>query len=297
MSTNPQDRTIESLTLDVDGRAIVALRRPPRSSTASASAPRLLCLHGWLDNAASYVPMMPHLPDVDLIAIDLPGHGESAHLDGNYTLHEMSYRVRRALQCLGWERCHLVGHSLGGCVAPAIAVAAPDAIASLVLIEASGPVTEEADALPARLVRALAERLDGRRFQSRTFPDAEAAVGARLKSARMDPASARLIIDRQLVRVDGGWRWRFDPQLRAASAQYQTEAQVRSVLAAVACPTLTVIAEDGFLARREETEARLSLLADRTSSTLPGHHHVHMDTPEPVARAIRHFLAALPQTS
>ena len=283
--------------LDVDGRSIAALhRRPLTSPTATSAAggaraaPRLLCLHGWLDDAASFVPLMAHLPGADIVALDLPGHGHSDWLEAGYGFAEIVYRVRRALQRLDWPRCHLVGHSLGGCIAPQLAVAAPEAIESLTLLEASGALSEEAEALPARLRRALEERLELARFASRTYPDAAAAVAARLRAARLDPASARLIVERQLRRADGGWQWRFDPRLRVASAPYQTEAQVRAVLGAIDCRTLTVIATDGFLAARDDTEARLGRLRRRRSVTLPGHHHLHMDTPAPVAAAMRDFL-------
>ena len=287
----------EDVAFDVDGHTVAALRRRPATEApdgpdTDADAPRLLCLHGWLDNAASFVPLMAHLPNADIVALDLPGHGASDWFDAGYTFAETVYRVRRIAQRLGWERCHLVGHSLGGCIAPQLAIAAPDAIASLTLIEASGPLSEEADALPARLRRALEERLDIARFASRTYPDPEAAVTARLRAARMAPASARLIIDRQIRPCEGGWQWRFDPRLRVASSAYLTEAQVHAVLAAVTCPTLTVIAADGFLAGRDNTEARLGKLRSRTSVTLPGHHHLHMDTPAPVAEAMGTFLAS-----
>ncbi|MEZ5484862.1 MAG: hypothetical protein R3F01_06865, partial [Lysobacteraceae bacterium] len=45
----------------------------------------LLALHGWLDNAASFVPMVEamqasgRLEDLDVVALDLAGHGYSAH--------------------------------------------------------------------------------------------------------------------------------------------------------------------------------------------------------------------------
>jgi pimeloyl-ACP methyl ester carboxylesterase len=36
-----------------------------------------LCLHGWLDNCASFEPLFERTADLNLTAVDLPGHGLS----------------------------------------------------------------------------------------------------------------------------------------------------------------------------------------------------------------------------
>ena len=46
-------------------------------SQQDSSPYRLLCVHGWLDNAASFVPLLQAMPEQDAIAVDWAGHGKS----------------------------------------------------------------------------------------------------------------------------------------------------------------------------------------------------------------------------
>lgn len=282
---------IESVTLSVDGKTVAGIRQ---YDPALTDAPKMLAIHGWLDNANSFIPLMPYLPAFDLVAIDLPGNGYSDWLAQGYSQHELVYQLTRIIESLGWSQCHVMGHSLGGCIAPLLSVANPQLTQTLTLIEASGPLSETPEKLPARVAKAMKDRLEPERFKSRLFSTKQGAIDARLRAAKMAPASAKLIIDRQVVEEASGFRWRFDPRWRMTSAQYQTEEQVRAILSTVTCPTLTVVANDGYLTQRPGHEARLACLSDRHSVTLSGHHHLHMDTPEPVAAAINSFLKTLP---
>ena len=58
---------------------------------ARPGAPKVMCLHGWLDNAASFVPLAPYLKDFDLLAIDLAGHGLSSHRPENSRYYFTDY--------------------------------------------------------------------------------------------------------------------------------------------------------------------------------------------------------------
>ena len=51
------------------------------------NAPAVLGLHGWLDNVATFAPLSPLLADLQIFAIDLPGHGLSEHRPSGVRYH------------------------------------------------------------------------------------------------------------------------------------------------------------------------------------------------------------------
>ena len=283
--------SLESLELSVNGFKITGIRQ---SDPNVADQPRLLCVHGWLDNANSFVPLMPYLPAFDLVAIDLPGNGYSASLEGGYSIYEVSFLLHQLIHELGWSECHLMGHSLGGGFCTLLCAASPPTIKTLTLVEASGMLSEPASKLPGRISRALQDRVENEKFDSRLFKTKQEAIDARLRAAKMHVASAKLIIDRQLEKTTQGYKWRFDKRWRYASPQYLTEEQVQHILKAITCPVLSILADDGFLIGRDNTEQRLACFKHHEQILLSGHHHVHMDTPEPVAAAINRFHGTLP---
>lgn len=71
-------------------------------------------------------------------ALDLPGHGESGKAVESGALDELAQSVIDFLDTQKIERAHLVGHSLGGAVAMAVAERAPTRVASLSLIASVG---------------------------------------------------------------------------------------------------------------------------------------------------------------
>jgi len=280
--------TVVSIAHNID---IAAIRQ---CEPEQAHSTRVLCLHGWLDNANSFVPMMPFLPDMDLVAVDLPGHGHSSHLKGPYNVLDVALRCLEIADALEWETFHLIGHSLGGTLALMLSTAAPSRVTSITSIESIGPLTEPTERFATRLQKAADDRSHPQRYASRTFEHLEAAVESRLKAAKMDRLSAELIIRRQINDTTEGLKWRFDPALRNTSLSYLEESQVEAALAAITCPAHVVIARDGYIVKRDETAARLGCLANLTITELPGHHHLHMDTPEPIAAAINQFLGTRP---
>jgi pyruvate dehydrogenase E2 component (dihydrolipoamide acetyltransferase) len=71
-------------------------------------------------------------------ALDLPGHGGSDKDVGDASLDLLARSVLGFLDALGIDQAHLVGHSLGGAVALAAAVAAPGRVRSMTLVAPAG---------------------------------------------------------------------------------------------------------------------------------------------------------------
>lgn len=255
---------------------------------------RLLAIHGWLDNAASFLPLFPHLADFDLVAIDLPGHGYSFHrpAGASYELADDLDDLLAALDALGWSHCHLLGHSLGGALASLLACAVPARVQRLVLIEALGPLAGEPGCAVQRLRQAVEDRRALRHKQLRVFPDIASAVHARMQANALSEPSARLLVERGLAAVEGGFTWRSDPRLTTTRALRADEGTVREWIAGIEAPTLLIAAEHAPPYFPPDLRAaRLAHLRDGRCRELPGGHHLHMETPEPVAAAIGAFLA------
>lgn len=256
----------------------------------------LLALHGWLDNAGSFdrlAPLLAH--DRYVVALDLRGHGRSSHLPDGEWYHYVDRfdELRGVFDHFGWARADLLGHSLGGTLASLFAALYPERVGALLLVEALGPLTNEAGNALAQLRRALDQRAAyASRRPLRIYPDLDAAIAARVAANDLSEAAARSIVERGVVAVEGGYVWSSDPRLTLASPVRFTEAQVLAMLAGIRARTLLVLAEpatsylpDAMMAARAAQVAGIRVVHR------PGNHHLHLEDAASVAEAIQAFRA------
>lgn len=256
--------------------------------------PKLLALHGWLDNAASFLPLLPHLAAFDVVALDLPGHGGSAHrMPGyDYAFVDWIHDALDALDALGWTRASLLGHSMGGVIATMVASSLPERVHRLALIEALGPIAGKADEAAAQLRRAvIARRALAANKTPRVIADIEKAVDARLAVSDMTREAARLIVTRNLRPVEGGFAWRSDPRLTLPSHVRTDESFIRNWVRAIEAPTLVIAADPAppyFTSAVRD--ARAAELRDGRVEVIAGGHHLHMEQANVVADVLCPFL-------
>lgn len=251
-----------------------------------AEAPPLLALHGWLDNAGSFARLAPLLTNRwRVIALELPGHGHSDHLPGVAEYHYTDYvrSVLAAVDAMGLERFHLLGHSLGAGVASLVAAAQPERIQHLSLIEGLGPLGDHGERTLQRFRDALAPA-PSRARKLRIFRSITQAIDARVAASGLAAELARPIVERGLIEVVGGWRWRSDPRLMKASATRLAETQIHALLAGIDAPTSLLLAlpTTPYLPD-QPMRARAACVANIQVEHMHGGHHLHLEHPPAVA--------------
>lgn len=282
--------TPQEIRLAARGLSLAALRW-------HAGAPhRVLATHGWLDNAATFSVLAPQLPDCDVVALDLPGHGRSAHRGAGTMQFFIEYvaDVVAALDALGWQDAVLLGHSLGAGVMTCTAGTVPERVRALLLIEGFAPQPAAPEKIIDSLRAAVAAGQKGA-GESAGYADMAAAVVARRKGywPLSDGASVSILERALTADAAGVLRWHTDPRLRQPSALKLTREQLAALLSGVRAPALVLGAEQGLFPSREAHADALSAVPQLEYRCLPGGHHLHLepDTAPAVAQALREFLA------
>ncbi len=208
----------------------------------SGDGPPVVLLHGIGRTLDDFTALHTALArDHLVLAVDLPGHGGSAPLDGPHTLPALAAAVARFLDAAGVTGpAHLVGNSLGGAVAMRLAADAPRRVASLALLNSAGFGREVTVALRLLAVRPLARLLlrphprIARRTERAIFYDPAYVTDERIATALAaagQPHAARVMLE--LVRDLGTWR----------GVRPQWRADLLDAVAALDLPTLLVWGE------------------------------------------------------
>ncbi len=105
----------------------------------------LVFLHGFCESHEIWRPLISDLSaQYKIIAIDLPGFGKSGMPPGHISIRNVAHSIIDLLISLRIEKCVLIGHSLGGYVALAMADERQDMFAGLCLFHSTAkPDPEE----------------------------------------------------------------------------------------------------------------------------------------------------------
>jgi pimeloyl-ACP methyl ester carboxylesterase len=264
----------------------------------------VLCLHGWLDNAASFLPLMPcfehELVNKRIIAIDWPGHGHSSHRspDAHYHFMDWVYDLLQLFELNQWQQVDIIAHSMGGMVASAFAAAFPEKVKSLTLLDSIGFITSEAEQATQQLRDGMISRFkvsavyNNRKGikNTRYHPSIDSATKARVMASDLEYDQAKLIVERGIIQEVGGYRWRSDARLRNTSPYRLTLKQAQQFIGDIKCPIQLIYASDGIDMIRLGIKNYGDLFQTFSKIELKGGHHIHMEQPQKTAKLIKCFL-------
>ncbi len=257
---------------------------------------KILALHGWLDNAASFTQLAPLLANegYEVIAIDFAGHGKSTHRAEGHFAHfgDFVIDVHDVIEELKWHNCTILGHSMGAAMSMMYCAAFPENINKQILIENLGPVPAYEKGSAAKNLRESLKQWQQHTTKHRHFySTVEEALKVRQKATPMDSDILRPMVKRGIKKTKKGFRFRTDKRLRMGSLIRFTEEVVQDILTSKKPPTQLIIAEPlSYALQYPSLKQRIKKLNAEQTIKIKGHHHLHMDNAQEVFQAIMTFL-------
>lgn len=116
----------------------VSFRNTDICYTKQGNGPAIVLLHGYCESHLIWKNFIEQLSmHYTVIAPDLPGHGESECVGNEHSMEIMAEAIFHLLHQNEIEKCVVIGHSMGGYVALAIAEQYPELIAGLGLFHST----------------------------------------------------------------------------------------------------------------------------------------------------------------
>ncbi|MBI4900045.1 MAG: alpha/beta fold hydrolase [Actinobacteria bacterium] len=237
-------------------------------------------LHGLLGQGKNWSSIAKALRPAGSLLVDLPDHGRSPW-STEVSYEAMAEAVASLLREEAGRPVTLVGHSMGGKVAMLVALAHPELVARLAVVDIS-PTESTAE----EFVRYLDAMLAIDRSTITTRADAD----ARLSSAAPDPV-VRAFLLQGLQRTDAGWDWR--PNLVGLRRGIARIGGWPSVDGTYDGPVLWLGGDRSDYVSRDQLPTMRALFPHVRLVVVKGAGHwVHADQPEVVTATLRQWAAS-----
>ena len=251
----------------------------------SGSGATVVLIHGMFGDGLDWEPVFAPLAQKHrVIALDLPGFGESAKPRVEYTAEFFATRLHMFLESLRIEHATLVGNSFGGILCMHYALQYPESVAGLVLIGSGGFRLWRKEDCDAALVRFSEENI--RRFT----PAYHELLFAQLFVKGRSPFSLRYLAkqDDKLSRSD------FNEYACAvhSSIKMALEADLGNDLARIQAPVLVIHGEkDPIIPLKWAREAAAKFPHGELREVKDCGHVPQMECVPEVVDAITNFVA------
>ncbi len=272
----------------VDGRAV--------NYVELGSGPPILFVHGlggcwknWLEQ------LLPFSADHRVVAVDLPGFGDSAMPRDKISIRGYGEFVDGFMDALGMEAATIVGNSMGGFVGLECAISHPHRVERLVLVSAAGLSIENQRSEPLLKLMYAGESLAQwvtARVVGRSREVAGRPRGRKAIMWFVTPHAERLAPELVIEQASGAGKPGFLQALDALS-----DYPIRDRLDDVKCPTLIVWGRKDLLVPVKDARRFDELISDSRLVIYDDVGHVAMlEVPERFNADVRAFLVEQPDS-
>nr|WP_202392489.1 alpha/beta hydrolase [Qipengyuania citrea] len=264
-----------------DGRQVHVRDEGPRD------APAIVLLHGSNADLHTWQAWTDALSaDFRVVRFDQRGHGLTGPAaDADYSIEAFAGDIDAVVDALGVERFVLAGNSMGGAIAMQYAIASPERLDGLVLVDASGaPIERDADGNIA--------------FKLAAMPGVGSVMSQVLPRSLVERSLSQSVSNQKIVTgeaVDRYWELaRYPGNRDATRARFSTPRSAFSAeqVAQTDVPTLVMWGEEDKLIPYEAAGWYMDHLPDATLAAYPGIGHLPMEeAPERSAADLQQWLA------
>lgn len=242
----------------------------------------VVLLHGLMGFAANWGKIWPDLhTQRPVLVFDQRGHGRSPKPESGYSPTDYARDLAGLLGSLGWERCHVVGHSMGGRVAMRFASLYPERAASLVMEDSGSHSRPERVNWICDLLASVPT----------PFKDRESAKTFFAENFRDDPMTGSFLHANLEQKPDGLMDWRFHAPGMIETVETGRATDADREFASLTLPTLLVRGGRSKEFPAAEAAQMAKARPDVSLVTIEGAgHFVHAEKPQEFTRALALFL-------
>ncbi|WP_372766765.1 alpha/beta hydrolase [Pseudoalteromonas sp.] len=255
------------------------------------NATKVIALHGWQDNSNSFVPLMSQLSHFDWYAIDFPGHGKSDWRNSQAHYYFIDYVddvFRLKQQIAANEQVIIIGHSMGAMVANLFAACFPEHVKAVIAIEGIACVTTDENEVTTQLKNAILNRTDNK--PKRVFSSFEQIVKARIAVSDLNKHQASLLMERNVEKIETGYKLCTDPKLKHHSGFRFTPNQCIEMCKNIITPMLVIKATNGYSLVNQGIEIYGKYILKLMVNEISGGHHCHIEFPNEAAKLINVYV-------
>lgn len=264
----------------------------------------VIAVHGWQDNAGSWDPLAEIMPDdYSILAIDLPGNGQSSHLPPfqNYYFDDTVSVLHRIRNHFKWDKVNVLGHSGGSAICFKYVAVFPEEVKSYFGIDflvhtyddEKERIAAIGDTIDKKIQLALRDHSSSKSY---SWEEAK-TVWIKGSNDSLDERSAEILMKRGLNKLpDGKYIFSRDHRLKAPDINLLNQQQLR-VLAKNANVHIRLVRGSKSTFFNEALKSFpdiLNILEQNAKSynlyDLDGKHHLHMDNPERIVPLLTEVL-------